>query len=610
MVTKSPRKATKKTGTKKATRKASAKRGGSKASSAATPAPASFVESRVSRNGLRSFAFHRQDKGAAPVIKSIGPQADNIGGRPSAAARSAAGMPKFSLLDAETVARHYLTNALASDEMPAFTAGEVNGEKSDFKLITVEAVPLTGTQTVKFCQYYRRIPVYGSLVVVELDKKNELVSINSALTEPTNVDPVASVSPADVFKTVREASGYTGELDTTPNLYYYFDREGQIWRLVYITRDVPKYQGEAAEPAAETPPSDRRTQSQRLQVFDYVVDAHTGQLVVELPRSHNVSVKVRDGLNNLRTINISQNDNKNVLHDPDLNLHTFDFGYRNVDAHASKLPGDYVVNPPEPWDGAAVSAHANASDMMKYLTTVLRRNGIDNKGGAVRSSINCVEESDTKVWDNATWYRNQMMYGQSEVNGSLRSWALAKDIVAHELTHGITDATARIEYLGESGALNESYSDIFGVLVANADEPDVKKWNWLIGDGLFGKGTALRDMRKPEKFEQPSHMDNYQKLPKTENGDWGGVHTNSGIHNKAAYNMLTAKDAQGRFLIKPREVAALFYLALTQNLSRTSRFADSRRGVELAARSLFANQANKQEKFKAVAKAFDKVGIV
>jgi len=74
--------------------------------------------------------------------------------------------------------------------------------------------------------------------------------------------------------------------------------------------------------------------------------------------------------------------------------------------------------------------------------------------------------------------------------------------------------------------------------------------------------------------------------------------------------MLTAKDSSGKYLLKPRDVAALFYLALTQNLSRTSRFADSRRGVELAARSLFANQANKQARFKAVSKAFDKVGIV
>jgi Zn-dependent metalloprotease len=531
--------------------------------------------------------------------------------RPGAAAAGGA----IRSLDAETAARQYLSNALASDQLPTFTTGAPEGEQSDFKLIAVEAVPLTGTQQVKFCQYYRRTPVYGSLVAVELDKKNELVSINSALTEPTNVDPVASVSPADAMNTVCKRSGCDPKtLEGTPNLYYYFDRAAQKWRLVYITRDVPKLKAdsETASPGAAIPGvGNRRMQSSSLpMIFDYVVDAHTGELVVELPRSHNISVKALDGLKKMRTIVCSENPNGTVLHDPDLNLHTHDFHFGNVDALVSKLPGDYVANPPDPWDAAAISAHANAADMLKFLSTVLQRNGIDNMGGPVRSSINCVERNGTKEWDNATWFRKQMMYGQSRVNGGLRSWALSKDIVAHELTHGITDFTARIEYLGESGALNESYSDIFGVIVANFDQPDVKKWNWLIGEGLFGPGTALRDMRKPEKFDQPSHMDDYQQLEQTEEGDWGGVHTNSGIHNKAAYNLLTTKDAQGKYMFKPREVAAMFYLALTQNLSRTSRFGDSRRGVELAARSLFANRSNKEARFKAVARAFDKVGIV
>lgn len=613
MVTKSSKKAAKKgskgsTSTRSSTKKATPR--AVKTTEGAASVPESFRKKEVGRNGLRSFAFHRQDKGAETVLGAIRPQVRGAGAgaRPGAAAARAS----VTGLDAETAARHYLVNALASEELPTFTAGDPAGEKSDFKLISVEAVPLTGTQMVKFCQYYRRIPVYGSLVAVELDKKNELISINSTLTEPTNVDPVASVAPADVLKTVVNASGANAEsMEATPNVYYYYDREAQRWRLVYIMRDVPQTKKSDDVEAATSVVSNRRYQSYSVpKAFDYVVDAHSGDLVAELPRSHDVSVKARDGLQKLRTIGCTQDGNGIVLHDPDLNLHTFDFGFGNVDVLVSRLPGTYVANPPEPWDGAAISAHANAADMLKFLSTVLRRNGVDNMGGPVRSSINCVEEDDTQEWDNATWYRKQMMYGQSRVNGKLRSWALAKDIVAHELTHGITDSTARIEYLGESGALNESYSDIFGCIVANIGESDVKKWNWLIGDGLFGPGTALRDMRRPEKFDQPSHMDDYQKLPKTENGDWGGVHTNSGIHNKAAYNMLTAKDAQGNYLLKPKEVAALFYLALTQNLSRTSRFGDSRRGVELAARSLFANKTNKQARFKAVAKAFDKVGIV
>ena len=602
---------TKSSAAKKATRKSARSRAAK--SAGAVSAPTSFTRSTVARNGLRSFAFHRQDKGAGTVLGAIRPQ---VGASRKSRARPGAAAARASVtaLDAETAARHYLANALASEQLPTFPAGGPTDEKSDFKLIAVEAVPLTGTQMVKFCQYYRRTPVYGSLVAVELDKKNELVSINSSITEPTNVNPVASVSPADVLKTVAQSSGQDLEtLESTPGVYYYFDRDAQRWRLVYITRDVSKLKGlkGADSESGTSGVSNRRAQSYSMpRVFDYVVDAHSGELVVELPRSHNVSVKARDGLKKMRTIRVSKNSDGTFLHDPDLNMHTHDFRLGNVDVLVSKLPGDYVVNPPEPWDAAAISAHANTADVLKFLMKVLQRNGLDNMGGSVRSSINCVEEDDTQEWDNATWFRKQMMYGQSRVNGKLRSWALSKDIVGHELTHGITDHTARLEYLGESGALNESYSDIFGVIVGNIEQPDVKKWNWLVGKGLFGPNTALRDMRNPEKFDQPSQMDDYQNLPKTENGDWGGVHVNSGIHNKAAYNMLTAKNAQGKFLLKPREVAALFYLALTQSLSRTSRFSDSRRGVELAARSLFANKSNKEARFKAIATAFDKVGIV
>ena len=610
MTTKSSKKAAKKGSkpTKYATNKRATK-SSSKKSEAASAAPDSFRKDGVSRNGLRSFAFHRQDKGAATVLGDIRPKTRPA--RPGARAGAAGARAPVTGMDAETAARQYLTNALASDQLPTFTAGDPGAEKSDFKLIAVEAVPLTGTQMVKFCQYYRRIPVYGSLVAVELDKKNELISINSTLTEPTNVDAVATVAPAAVVQTVVQASGADPtSLEATPSVYYYFDREAQTWRLVYIMRDVTKTKGPQDAEAATEGVYNRRTQSSGSpKAFDYVVDAHSGDLVAELPRSHNVSVRALDGLKKMRTINCSKNTTGSFLHDPDLNMHTYDFGFGNVDVLVSKLPGDYVGNPPD-WDGAAVSAHANTADVLKFLSTVLKRNGIDNLGGAVRSSINCVEEDGTKEWDNATWWRKQMMYGQSKKNGKLISWAVAKDIVGHELTHGITDYTARIEYLGESGALNESLSDILGVIIANAKEADITKWNWRIGEGLMDDEPALRDMKKPEKFDQPSHMDNYLKLPKTENGDWGGVHTNSGIHNKAAYNMLTAKDSKGNYLLKPREVAALFYLALTQNLSRTSRFGDSRRGVELAARSLFANKANKQERFKAVAKAFDKVGIV
>lgn len=116
---------------------------------------------------------------------------------------------------------------------------------------------------------------------------------------------------------------------------------------------------------------------------------------------------------------------------------------------------------------------------------------------------------------------------------------------------------------------------------------------------------ALRDLSAPTEHGQPDHMDDFQELP--ERDDHGGVHNNSGIHNKTAFNLITSTDAQGQFLFQPEQCAALFYLALTQFLSRTSGFRDSRRGVELAARTLFRGEQPRTR--AAIATAFDNVGI-
>jgi Zn-dependent metalloprotease len=118
-------------------------------------------------------------------------------------------------------------------------------------------------------------------------------------------------------------------------------------------------------------------------------------------------------------------------------------------------------------------------------------------------------------------------------------------------------------------------------------------------------------MEDPTRFGQPAHMKDFRVLPNTEKGDWGGVHTNSGIHNKAAFLILTSVDASGRLVFKPSDVAAMFYLAITQQLSRTSQFSDSRRGVMTSARTLFRALPAPQQKARldAIAAAFTSVGI-
>ena len=132
-----------------------------------------------------------------------------------------------------------------------------------------------------------------------------------------------------------------------------------------------------------------------------------------------------------------------------------------------------------------------------------------------------------------------------------------------------------------------------------------------MGEGLSPDGKPLRDMQDPTLFDQPAHMRDFIRLPNTEKGDWGGVHTNSGIHNKAAYNVLISVDPSGDLVFKPQEVAAIFYIALTQQLSRTSQFSDSRRAVFSSARSLFRTVPPDQlaAKLNAIEKSFSAVGI-
>src|SRR5262249_49110887 len=119
------------------------------------------------------------------------------------------------------------------------------------------------------------------------------------------------------------------------------------------------------------------------------------------------------------------------------------------------------------------------------------------------------------------------------------------------------------------------------------------------------------DMSNPPAYNQPDHMRNFKVLPVTKRGDYGGVHTNSGIHNKVAFNILTAVDANGNLVFSPQEVAAVFYLTLWQQLSRTSQFSDSRRGALTSARTLFRSLPPDEQtkKLDAITRAFDAVGI-
>jgi Zn-dependent metalloprotease len=550
-------------------------------------------------NGLKAFSMHATSESGAKMISAVGSEID---AQPTL---GFAGSPTVAELDPETAAQRYLQQALASDSVRSFTVAKSVAPETDFKSLGAETIPLTGTVTIKFRQRMNKVPIYGSLVTVELGKDNSLISMNSAIGEPTGVSAVAKASPADAIAAIKNYGDSKKNLDNAvPRVYFYYDQGAQKWRLVYVLEDIPI-----------TPPKGK-AQGITPRLMDYIVDAQTGKVILELPRSAHMAAMTDtalDGIGVSRTITVDSNGAKRLLRNAALNVQTFDFGFKDPEVQTPLLPGKAIANPPK-WTPTSVSAHANATAVAEFLHTVLGRNNIDNNGGPMNSSINCVVVRDSegpKVWRNAFWDGKQMVYGQVQFNGGLLSICVDLDVVAHEMFHGVTDNTSRLEYQTQSGALNESYSDIFGVIVANFSNPDASSWNWKLGQRLDTNGRPFRDMSNPTSLGQPGHMRDFKKLPVTRNGDYGGVHINSGIHNFAAYKILTAKDTSGNPALTPAETTQVFYLADTQRLSATSQFSDSRRAVADSALTLFRNLPLAQKKLKlaAIDDAFDAVGI-
>ena len=192
-------------------------------------------------------------------------------------------------------------------------------------------------------------------------------------------------------------------------------------------------------------------------------------------------------------------------------------------------------------DAAVNQAYDGSGTTFDFYEQVFNRNSVDDHGLELVSSVHF--ETD---YDNAFWDGSQMVYGDGDGQMFKRGgFTECLDVIAHELTHGVTQFTAGLRYRAQSGALNESFSDVFGSLVRQrslgqtADQAD-----WLIGEGIMGPelpGEALRSLKAPGtafKFDnQPADMAHYVNLP--DDGDPrhdnGGVHINSGIPNHAFY---------------------------------------------------------------------------
>ncbi len=251
--------------------------------------------------------------------------------------------------------------------------------------------------------------------------------------------------------------------------------------------------------------------------------------------------------------------------------------------NVNNLTASHVFSSNNNWNNpTAVSAHFNGGESYSYFKNTHSRESINGSGGNIVSFINVADDNGGSL-ANAFWNGKAIFYGNG--GQSFGPLARALDVAGHELSHGVVQSTANLIYQGQSGALNESFADIFGAMI---DRDDWKIGEDVVSTSVFSSG-ALRDLQFPNNGGsslsdagwQPKNMNEYQNLPNTAQGDFGGVHINSGIPNHAYYQLA---DQIGK-----SKAEKIFYRALTNYMVRSSEFIDLRVAVEQAAMDIHGN---------------------
>lgn len=474
-----------------------------------------------------------------------------------------------------------------------------NDPSSSFKVVAQSKDEL-GFTNVRLQQIYKGVPVFGSVVTAHVDSNGVLTAVSgevaSDLDKKQALKSGAQISRADALNTA--SADLAEKVGQAPVL----EHEAKPEFVVYVKDGESKFAYAVEFEFLSPEPGN----------YQYFVDAQTGKILnsynqlheakgsqgVTSPTGTNTVGTGKGVLGDTKSFNTVTNSNGSYLVDRTRGNGIFTYNAKN----RTQTPGtlwldaDNVLN--AAYDGAAVDAHAYAAQTYDYYKNVHSRNSYDGNGAQLISTVHY-----GRNYNNAFWSGSQMVYGDGD-GSTFIPLSGALDVIAHELTHAVTDTTADLVYQNESGAINESMSDIFGTLVEYQfnNNPD-----WLIGEDIYTPGTAgdaLRSMADPTKQGDPDHY----SVRYTGTGDYGGVHINSGISNKAAYLLSNGGTHYGVSVagIGNDKTGKIFYRTLTQYLTPNSTFAQYRVASVQAATDLYGASSSEVASVKA---AFTAVGV-
>lgn len=432
-----------------------------------------------------------------------------------------------------------------------------------------------GLAHAKFQQVWKDVEVFGAQIIVHLDQTGQAFETTNGLVpwvmKDLSVEPAVEEAVAlhDLLGRYDCASCLTDKPVIDKQVLRHEDQDHLVYRVQLRRID--------GTPETSMPV--------------YFVDAHTGEQVWSYDNLQTASVAGTgtSTFGNTLTFTAYQNGTTYYLEDVGRKVGTFD--YKNTSSSVSRTSDtDGVWNATN--QKAAVDAHYGASKTYDYFLNAHGRNGIDGSGGpAYYTSIDGVTGLISSLvhystnYNNAFWDGTKMTYGDGD--GSTFSPLVSLDICGHELTHGLTERTANLVYSGESGALNESMSDVFGAMVERSVRGEIAG-TWKIGEDVYtpanGTSDALRYMDNPHGaansgFTADDDPDHYAERY-TGSSDNGGVHINSGIANNAFY--LAAKGGTHHVSSKvvtgigADKAAAIWFKALTKYMTSSTNFAGAR----------------------------------
>jgi Zn-dependent metalloprotease len=425
-----------------------------------------------------------------------------------------------------------------------------------------------GMTHARFSQKHDKVPVWGGDLMVHFDQDGALVQVNGRYL-PVATPPLAPTLTADQARVAAALDARTLRPDVDSSLFVTRVPDLMIYP---ITPTEGRYAWRVeTELEGASPPLDLET----------LVDAVDGSVL-----HHDDMIDTLEGsgvgvFGDTRKLTITQKKSSFYLEDASRG------GQKTYsDSGRTRLPGSEVHSTdPDHWDeagtaaGAAVDAHANIATTYDYYLKTHKRAGWDGKGTGIHAVVHYGQD-----YDNAFCDGSHLVFGDGD-GATLLPTAAALDVVAHEYTHGITFNTAKLVYEGQSGALNEAISDLFGCFVSQASG---RKGDWQMGETIYqgsnGKLQAMRDLADPHATDAPADMSEYSETT----DDQGGVHFNSTIVSHAGY-LMSEGGSFGRGL-GAAMTARIWYRALTHYLTSRATFRDAADATLSAAHDLGADE--------------------